>query len=223
MRENMDKLKVLIADDHPAFCLGLQKLMREDSEMEPVGIAANGEEAIRLAKELLPDVVVMDIAMPKLNGIEATRRIKQDFPMISVLVLSAYGYSPYVFSALDAGAAGYLLKNVPLRELLNAIRAVRIGEAVLDREIADKVLRNLVKGRQGGGGKRTQLNPREMEVLGLGAKGLTNDEIADKLTLSPRTVQTHFTHIFNKLGVASRLEAILYALREGWFVLDKPS
>ena len=219
----MEKLRVLIADDHPAFCLGLQKLMMEDSEMEPIGIAADGEEAVRLTKDLLPDVVVMDITMPKLNGIEATRHIKHDFPLIPVLVLSAYGYSPYVFSALEAGAAGYLLKNVPLRELLNAIRAVRIGEAVLDREVADKVLRNLVKGRQAGETKRSQLNTREMEVLDLAAKGFTNDEIAEKLTISPRTVQTHFTHIFNKLGVASRLEAILHALKEGWLVLDQPS
>jgi len=173
-----EKLRVLIADDHPAFCLGLQKLMLEDNEMEPVGIAANGEEAVRLAHELSPDVVVMDITMPVLDGIEATRRIKQDLPLIPVLVLSAYGYSPYVFSALEAGAAGYLLKNVPLRELLNAILAVRIGEAVLDREVADKVLRNLVKGRQVGGIRRSELNAREMEVLDLAAKGLSNDEIA---------------------------------------------
>lgn len=216
----MDKIRVLIADDHPTFCQGLQKLMLEEGDIEPVGIASDGEEAIRLADKLSPDVVVMDITMPKLNGIEATRRIKKSHPTIAILALSAYGYGAYVFSALEAGACGYLLKNVPLRELLNAIREVRVGEAILDRAIAEKVLRSLSKGRQGEARKGGQLNPRELAVLELGAKGLNNDEIAEKLMISPRTVQTHFTNIFDKLGVASRLEAVLHAIGEGWIALD---
>jgi DNA-binding NarL/FixJ family response regulator len=216
----MSKVKVLIADDHPTFCEGLHSLLRHEDDMEAVGIACDGEEAVRLAGDLGPDVVVMDIAMPKLNGIDAMRRIKQRQPTVAVLVLSAYGYSPYVFSALEAGAAGYLLKNVPLREVLNSIRAVSIGEAVLDRGVADKVLRSLAKSWRGGVGKGVQLQQRELEILRLGAKGLNNDEIAQKLTISPRTVQTHFTHIFNKLEVGSRIEAILHALKEGWLILD---
>jgi NarL family two-component system response regulator LiaR len=216
----MDKLRVLIADDHPSFCEGLQKLMLEEGDIEPVGIASNGEEAVRLTDKLLPDVVVMDITMPKLNGIEATRRIKKAHPTIAILALSAYGYGAYVFSALEAGAGGYLLKNVPLRELLNAIREVRVGEAILDRAVAEKVLRSLSKSRQGEIAKGGKLNPRELEILELGAKGLNNDEIANQLMISPRTVQTHFTHIFDKLGVASRLEAVLHAIGEGWIALD---
>jgi len=216
----MSKVKVIIADDQPTFSEGLQSLLRGEDDMEPMGIASNDEEAVALVEELRPDVVIMDISMPKLNGIEATRRIKQLLPTVAVLVLSAYGYSPYVFSALEAGAAGYLLKDVPLREVLNAIRAVSIGEAVLDRGVADKVLRNMAKSWRGGVSKGTQLQQRELEVLQLGAKGLTNDEIAQQLTISPRTVQTHFTNIFNKLEVGSRLEAILHALKEGWLVLD---
>lgn len=216
----MDRLRVLIADDHPSFCEGLKKLMLEEGDIEPVGIAGNGEEAVRLADELRPDVIVMDITMPRLNGIEATRRIKKSHPTIAVLALSAYGYGAYVFSALEAGAGGYLLKNVPLRELLNAVRAVRVGEAILDRTVAEKVLRSLSKSRQGEIAKGGHLNPRELEILELGARGLNNEEIATKLVISPRTVQTHFTHIFDKLGVASRLEAVLHAIGEGWIALD---
>lgn len=212
-------IKVLIADDHPPFAQGLARLLNENPDLEPAGIADNGEEAVRLARELRPDVVVMDVSMPRLNGIKATRLIKRDLPGTSVLVLSAYGYHPYVLSALEAGAAGYLLKNVPLRELLNAIRAVRVGETVLDPTVAEKLLRSLAKPlsttRASSG-----LSPREVEMLRLGAQGLSNKEIAKQLFVSERTVQAHFTNVFQKLDVGSRIEAVLRALKEGWFSLD---
>jgi len=212
--------KVLIADDHSTFSEGLQRVLSEEQDMEVVGIARNGEQAIVMARESQPDVVLMDIAMPVLNGIEATRQIKAILPTTAVLVLSAYGYAPYVFSVLEAGAGGYLLKNAPMREVIRAIRALRDGESVFDQEVAEKVLRNLVKSWRGGLATSNQLNPRELEVIKLGAKGLSNDEIAEKLNISPRTVQTHFTHIFTKLEVGSRLEAILRCLKEGWLLFD---
>jgi DNA-binding NarL/FixJ family response regulator len=195
------------------------RLLADQPDLIAVGSASDGEEAVRLALELKPDVVVMDVSMPKLNGIEATRQIKAKLPDTSVLVLSAYGYHPYVLAALEAGAGGYLLKNVPLRELLNAIRAVRLGEAVLDQAIAEKLLHSLAKpiGSQYAG---TRLSPKEIDVLKLGAQGLNNKEIAAKLFLSERTIQSYFTNIFGKLGVGSRLEAVLKALKEGWLTLE---
>jgi len=212
-------IRVLIADDHPPFSEGLTRLLADEADLEPVGIASDGKEAVRLAGELKPDVVVMDVTMPELNGIEATRRIKADLPNTSVLVLSAYGYYPYALSALDAGAAGYLLKNVPLRELISAIRAVRRGEAVLDSVVAEKVLRSLAKPLDSSPSSR-HLSPREIEVLRLGARGMNNKEIGKQLFVSERTVQSYFTSLFEKFGVGSRLEAVLKALKEGWLTTD---
>ncbi len=214
-----NRIRVLIADDHPPFSQGLSRLLDDQPDLIPVAVATDGEEAVRLAKDLKPDVVVMDIAMPKLNGIEATRQIKAELPNTSVLVLSAYGYHPYVLSALEAGAGGYLLKNVPLRELMNAIRAVRLGEAVLDPAVAEKLLRNLSR-PIASSRDSSQLSPREIEVLRFSAHGLSNADIAKRLFVSERTVQSYFTSIFNKLGVGSRLEAVLRALKEGWLTMD---
>jgi len=211
--------RVLIADDHPPFAEGLSRLLREQPDLVPVGIARDGEEAVQLAQQLKPDVVVMDIAMPKLNGIEATKHIKRDLPNVAVLLLSAYGYYPYVLSALEAGAAGYLLKNVPLRELMNTIRAICVGETVLDQTVAEKLLRSLANPLRADYAN-SQLNPKEIEVLKLGARGLSNKEIAKQLFISERTVQSHFTNIFGKLGVASRIEAVLRALKEGWLTME---
>jgi NarL family two-component system response regulator LiaR len=216
----MVKTKVLIADDHVTFSEGLQKALSDEPDMEVVGVALNGQEAVELCEQLTPDVVIMDISMPVLNGIEATKRIKQMLPTTAVLVLSAYGYTPYVFSVLEAGAAGYLLKNVRLKELVNAIKALRIGETVFDKTVAEKILRNLSKSWKGSERGPKRLNHRELDVLKLGAKGLQNIEIAKELSISPRTVQAHFTNIFTKLEVGSRLEAILHCLKEGWLVLD---
>jgi NarL family two-component system response regulator LiaR len=212
-------IRVLIVDDHPTFAQGLSRLLAEQSDLEPIGIAADGEEAVRLAHDLKPDVVVMDVSMPKLNGIEATKKIKKELPNTIVLVLSAYGYHPYVLSALEAGAAGYLLKSVPMRELMNAIRALCVGEAVLDQKVAEKLLRSLAK-PLGEAHVSGYMSPIELQVLKLGARGLSNKEIGDELSLSERTIQSHFTSIFQKLSVGSRIEAALKALKEGWLTID---
>lgn len=213
------QIKVLIADDHPPFAEGLSRLVAEQPDLTVVGVARNGEEAVRLAQELEPDVAVLDIAMPKMNGIKATQQIKSKLPGTAVLVLSAYGYHPYVLSALEAGAAGYLLKNVPMRELLNAIRAIRVGETVLDQTVAEKLLRGLAR-PSGDAQTSSRLSAIELEILKLGAGGLSNKEIGEKLFVSERTIQSHFTSIFQKLEVGSRIEAVLKALKEGWLTID---
>jgi len=216
----MEKIRVLIADDHPAFREGLCQLIEHEEDLECVAKPADGEEAVRLAIELLPDVAIIDIAMPGLNGIEAARQIKAARPAIAILMVSAFGYESYVLASLRAGAAGYLLKNTPLRELTNAIRSVHASEAVFDLKAASKILRRLAddKGEKRGG--LEELQPRELEVLRLAGKGMSNKEIAGELVLSERTVQTHLVNIFRKLGVGSRTEAVLHALREGWLTLD---
>jgi DNA-binding NarL/FixJ family response regulator len=190
--------------------------------MEVIGEAGDGEEAVNLATSLKPDVAIIDISMPKMDGIEATRQIKAACPSINVLALSAYDDDQFVFSLLEAGAAGYLLKSVRSRELLDAVRAVYSGESVLHPSIARKVLNRFVSASDKAEGRETSgvLSDREMEVLKLAAKGLSNQDIAEKLCLSIRTVQGHLGHIFNKLQVGSRTEAVVRALKEGWVTLD---
>jgi DNA-binding NarL/FixJ family response regulator len=218
----MNKIKVLIADDHALFREGTHSLIDHEKDMEVVGEACDGEETIKLVTELHPHVVLMDIAMPKVNGIEATRRIKADFPSTAVLILTAYDNDQYIVALLEAGAAGYLLKNVSGSDLVNAIRAVYAGEAVLHPAIAQKVFSRL-----GSTGREShepaqldELSEREMEILRLAAKGMSNQDIATQLYLSRRTVQAHLANIFRKMDVGSRTEAVLQALRKGWLVLD---
>ena len=218
----MGKIRILIADDHAVVREGTRRILEQEPDMEVVGEAGDGEEAVNLATSLKPDVAIMDISMPKMDGIEATRLIKAACPSISVLALSAYDDDQFVFSLLEAGAAGYLLKSVRGRELLDAIRAVYSGESVLHPSIARKVLNRFVSasGKPEGKEPSGMLSDREMEVLKLAAKGLSNQDIAEKLCLSIRTVQGHLGHIFNKLQVGSRTEAVVRALKEGWVTLD---
>ena len=218
----MAKIKVLIADDHAVVREGTRRILEQEPDMEVVGEAGDGEEAVNLATSLKPDVAIIDIAMPKLDGIEATKRIKATWPSINILILSAYDDDQFIFSLLEAGAAGYLLKSIRSRELIDAIRAVYSGESVLHPSIARKVLNRFVStsGKPEGQEPSGVLSDREMEVLKLAAKGLSNQDIAEKLCLSIRTVQGHLGHIFNKLQVGSRTEAVVRALKEGWVTLD---
>lgn len=218
----MSKIKVLLAEDHIVVREGTRELIQREPDMEVVGEAGDGEEAIEMVNKLRPDVVIMDIAMPKLNGIEATKQIKGLHPVTAVLILTAYDNDQYIFALLEAGAAGYLLKNVRGRELIEAVRAVYAGESVLHPAVARRVIDRLIFPAS----KPTKneimefLSEREIEVLKLAAKGISNKDIAQQLFLSPRTVQAHLGNIFNKLGVASRTEAVLYALRKGWISLE---
>jgi len=214
----MEKIGILIADDHPAFREGLARLLGEEKDLEVVALAGNGEEAVTLARELVPQVVIIDITMPGINGIEATKRIKAACPTTSILILSAYEYDSYVIGAIRAGAAGYMSKNVLVSQIAATVRAIRAGEAVLDSKAAAKVFRRLEYNTRKGGGQ--ELQPRELEVLKLAAKGMSNKQIAQGLVISVRTVQTHLVSIFNKLEVGSRTEAVLHALKEGWLTLD---
>jgi len=218
----MDRIKVLLAEDHVVVREGTRQLLEHEPDMEVVGEAGDGEEAIELTTKLRPHVVIMDIAMPKLNGIEATKQIKTLHPATAVLILTAYDNDQYIFALLEAGAAGYLLKNVRGRDLIEAVRAVYAGESVLYPTIAHRVISRLVSPVSSPvEAKITEpLSEREMEVLKLAANGISNKDIAERLFLSPRTVQAHLGNIFNKLSVGSRTEAVLYGLRRGWLTLE---
>jgi len=217
----MDKIRVIIADDHVVVREGTCQLLEREDDLEVVGEAGDGEEAVRLATKVRPDVAIIDIAMPRLNGIEATRQIKALLPTTAVLILTAYDDDQYIFALLEAGAAGYLLKSVRGRELIDAVRAVHSGETVLHPVVARKVLKRFIPSRHEiKESLPEQVSEREMQVLKLAAGGMSNKEIAGELSLSVRTVQAHLAHLFNKLQVGSRTEAILYGLKSGWFGVD---
>jgi DNA-binding NarL/FixJ family response regulator len=217
-------IRVVIADDHALVREGTRQILEDQPGLEVVGEAQDGEEAVALVSRLDPDVVLMDIAMPKLNGIEATRLIKQASPATSVLVLTAYDDDQYIYALLDAGAAGYLLKNVRGEELAQAVRAVAEGESVLHPTIASKVFKHYISPGQATAEEGIEpLTERESEVLAMAARGLSNKMIARELKLSDRTVQVHLSNIFGKLGVASRTEAVITALRRGLLRLEEIS
>jgi DNA-binding NarL/FixJ family response regulator len=218
----MDKIKVMLAEDHVVVREGTRELIQHEEDMEVVGEAGDGEEAVALAARTKPDVIIMDVNMPKLNGIEATKQIKAIMPSTAILVLTAYDNDQYVTALLEAGAAGYLLKNIKGRELIEAVRAVHAGESVLHPKIARKVLNRFASfgTKPEGETAISLLSERELEVLKLAAKGLSNRDIADQLFLSIRTVQAHLGNIFNKLDVGSRTEAILFGLKKGWFTVE---
>jgi len=221
----LKKIKILIADDHAVVRVGTRRILEQEPDLEVVAEAGDGEEAVRQATSLKPDVAIIDVAMPKLDGIQATKQIKSVCPAIAVLILSAYDDDQFVFSLLEAGAAGYLLKSIRGSELVDAVRAVQAGESVLHPSIARKVLNRFA--RISGEPKEKEptevLSEREMDVLRLVTKGLSNKDIAEELCLSIRTVQGHLGHIFNKLQVGSRTEAVVRALKEGWVALDDMS
>ncbi len=217
----MDRIKILIADDHAVVREGTRQILEQEPDLKVVAEASNGEEAVQLAGNCQPDVAIIDIAMPRLDGIEATKQIKALHPSIAILILSAYDDDQFVFSLIEAGAAGYLLKSVRGRELVDAVRAVHAGESVLHPTIARKVLNRFAPSAQKPAEKKPAevLTEREMEVLIMATRGLSNQNIAGELCLSLRTVQAHLSHIFNKLQVSSRTEAVVYALKQGWITL----
>jgi NarL family two-component system response regulator LiaR len=218
----MPKIRVLLADDHPVLRGGMRSLLEQEEDLEVVAEAGDGEEAIKHASDLTPDVVLMDIVMPKINGIEATKQIKQVSPTTAVLILTAYDDDRYVIGLLQAGAAGYLLKSASGKQIVEAIRSVATGDSVLDPAATRRLLSCVARYLFGAPGEAPEgvLSQREMDVLRLASRGMSNKEIALTLNLSMPTVKAHFVNIFNKMGVGSRTEAVIYGLRKGWLTLE---
>src|SRR3989441_4730934 len=214
-QESGHLIRVLLADDHALVREGTRRLLEAENDVEVVAEAASGEEAVDAAKQLHPDIAIMDIAMPGMGGIEATRTIKKYCPKTAILVLSAYDDEPYLLALLEAGAAGFLLKNVHGQELIEAIRAVSRGESVLHPPLAEKIMQRMSRRTESVQRSTDLLSEREFDVLRLAARGLPNKEIARRLGLSIRTVHSHLANIFMKMQVGSRTEAVLLALREG--------
>jgi NarL family two-component system response regulator LiaR len=218
----MDPIRILLVEDHKIVREGTRQLLEQAPDLTVIGEAADGREAVRLATELSPDVVVMDVRLPVLNGIEATKVIKDQHPNMPILILSAYDDDRYVFPLLDAGANGYVLKTTSWAELAQAIRTVQAGETALDPHIAHKVVERLTqRQRYQGKGMAKALTEREIDVLQAVAQGKGNREIGEALSISPHTVQVHVRNIFGKLGVNSRIEAVAYAVRRGWITLEE--
>jgi len=210
-------IRVIIADDHRLVVESLRRVLDSEQDITCVGVANNGIEAIRIARDLQPDVAILDVDMPDMDGIETTRIIKADFPKVAVLVLTAYDYEEYIVACLEAGADGFVLKaNLPCDGLVNAVRTVNMGRAVFDQD-AISTLRKFALGKNRSTvATKTELCDREIEILRLAAEGMTSKEIASALNISGLTVNSHFSNIFRKLDVKSRIEAVMVALRKGW-------
>jgi len=204
-------IKVLVADDHPAFRDGLCRAISGTDDLEVIATADDGEQAVRLAQESVPDVAVISITLPKLDGITVAKQIKAASPKTSIIMVSAYDQGSYIATSLRAGALGYLCKTSPVDELINCIRTVNTGETVFDSRAAGKLLRLLLAEPIDETKYIEKLHDREMEVIKLVAKGMHNRDIATELHISEHTVHSHLTTIFRKLGVNSRTEAVLHA------------
>jgi NarL family two-component system response regulator LiaR len=209
-----ENIRILIADDHAIVREGQRALIETEPGLELVGEAADGFEAVQMARSLQPDVIMIDLIMPRMGGIEAIEAIKAENPEVSILVLTSFAEDDKVYSAIKAGALGYRLKDTSPQELLTAIREIHRGEPSMDPKIAHKLMRELQRSSDLPPTEEP-LTEREVEVLKLVAQGQPNQEIAETLVISERTVRTHVSNILNKLHLANRTQAALYALREG--------
>jgi NarL family two-component system response regulator LiaR len=216
-----ENIRILIADDHAVVREGLRALIEVETGMELVGEAADGIEAVQKARSLHPDVILLDLVMPRMGGIEAIGEIKEEDPGARILVVTSFAEDDKVFPAIKAGALGYLLKDSTPRELIQAIRDVYQSEPTMHPTIARKLMRELQRPPKLPPTEEP-LTERELEVLSLVARGLSNQEIGAKLFISERTVRTHVSNILSKLHLANRTQATLYALREGLARLDEP-
>ncbi len=210
---------ILIVDDHTVVRDGLNALLAAESGMKVVGMAANGAEAVKLAQELQPDVILLDLVMPQMDGVQATKEIKKVWPQARILVLTSFAENHMVFSAIKAGAMGYMMKDTSSDALIQAIRDTYLGKPALGPDIARKLMDDIQE-QEGGGEETGDLTEREIEILQQMALGKTNQEIADELYLSERTVRTHVTNILAKLSLSNRTQAVLYALRQGIAHMD---
>jgi DNA-binding NarL/FixJ family response regulator len=209
----METIKIVLAEDHALMRAGTRHILEQYPDLEVVGEAEDGQQAVELIKNLKPDIAILDIRMPKLNGIEVVRQGKSLSPNTKTLMLTAYDDDEYILALMEAGASGYLLKTAHEKELIDSVRGVHSGEPVLDPAIAMKIARLWAqRGTATQQGSSEQLSAREIEVLELASRGLRNKAIAEKLGISTRTVEGHFNGIFAKLGVSSRMAAILEAI-----------
>jgi two-component system response regulator NreC len=216
-----NKLRLLLVDDHPIVRSGLRMLFQAEPDMEIVGEVGSGAEAVRAAAALKPDVVIMDVAMPGMSGIEATRRIKEATPDTAVLALTMHEDEQYFFQMLDAGASGYIPKRAAPDDLISAIRAVAEGNVFLHSTLARFLIRDMAERNQAGAGPdEPALTQREQEVLTYIAEGYTNRQIADALVISIKTVDRHRENIMAKLDVHSRVELVKYAIQRGLIAVD---
>ncbi len=209
-------IRILLADDHALFRQGLRTLLEAEPGFRVIGEAGNGREALRAALATRPDVILMDIQMPELDGVQATQEILREFPEARVIMLTMYRQDAYVFEAVKAGARGYLLKDAQAEELIDAIRRVHQGEVLLDGELAEQIIQDFRAKREApAAAPAAELTEREVQILRLLAQGATNQEIADELGLSEKTVRNRLSEIFAKLHLNNRTQAALYAIREG--------
>ncbi|MHB8133180.1 MAG: response regulator transcription factor [Anaerolineaceae bacterium] len=214
-------IKVIVCDDQEIVCQGLRTILNNDPQIEVVATAHDGIELIPFVEKLQPDLILMDLKMPVMNGVQATQHIHQSFPHIKILILTTYDDEEWLFDAIRSGASGYLLKDTPASSLIQAIKGTVSGETYLDPAVAGKVLSSISEPRQSPLKKSSiQLSDREMEVLQLMARGLVNADIARELYLSEGTVRNYTSAIFTKLGVNDRTQAVIAALRHGLVNLD---
>jgi two-component system, NarL family, response regulator LiaR len=211
----MDIVNVLIVDDHTLFRTGIRKMLEAEADMRVVGEAATGREALEQARKLVPDVILMDVKMPDLDGIEATRLLCREMPHLGIIFCTMFEDDEFVFAGLQAGGRGYILKDADPDTMLRAIRAVANGESLLGSSIAQKVMRQFSVLPSKNIPLYDDLTPREIEILKLIAEGLSNKEIAHRLVISEKTVKNHINNIFSKLHVLDRSQAVIYAIRKG--------
>jgi DNA-binding NarL/FixJ family response regulator len=226
--------RILIADDHDLVRDGLHRMLSRTSELQVIGDASNGREAVEMCRRLNPDLVLMDVRMPEMDGLEATRAIKAEQPRVTVLVVTTYENPDYLLEALKAGAAGYVLKDAPMERLINSVRRVLEGESPLDQELATELIQRLAREagepaqlphtqerRAAAPPPVEDLTPRELEVLGLLAQGKSNPTIAEELVISRATVKVHVERIIRKLGVSDRTQAVVRAIELGLVTLGR--
>jgi DNA-binding NarL/FixJ family response regulator len=222
MSEKAEQIKILVVDDHPLSRVGLKYLLEEATDMTIVGEAMNGQQAVASVEEHKPNVVLMDVGMPVMDGIQASKAIREKFPQTRIIMLTSHDSEEDIFASLAAGASGYCLKDINQHRLFSAIRSVHAGDFWLDTAIAGKVVSAISSSRiawpsqgQNQSGVAENLSQRELEVLNLLVEGLSNQQIADRLVIGLETVKTHIKHILDKLAVSDRTQAAIKALRDG--------
>ncbi len=214
-QENQETIKILVTDDHPLFRKGISHMLNAQPDMKVVGEANDGREAVALAQELMPDLILMDVQMPNCNGLEATRLIMKDMPYVKIVMLTFSDDDHSLFEAIKSGAQGYLLKNLEPDELAGMLRGVFKGEAPISRTTASRILREFNRQSKGNAPSIKDLSPREVELLRLVAGGASNHEIAEELTITEHTVKNHLRNILDKLHLKNRVQAAVFAVREG--------